>query len=767
MRPIRSTKRRPAEKTLSPPSLDLRRLGLVAVAALLVATPLIPAESVAESGAGLLLNLFWLMLFLAWAGSGAARGRLSVRCDWALLAAIAFVALVAVSGWITAASGNPRITINSVWQWVTFVVGFFLMRQWIATEIEQRAICAAIIGLAVGLAALGLYQYFVTNPEMREQFRNDPEAAYREAGIGTDPSPQMIKLLRDRVESVEPIATFALTNSLAGFLAPWLVLTAGLAVSLWQDRTRHGTLALAGVMLALVLTAGCLFLTKSRTAWLATAAGMVLLGLSSWRAGQRINWWFAAIGAAGAVLLFLGAVIAGGVDVQVFSEAPKSLLYRLEYWQATASMIRDYPWWGVGVGNFQDYYTAYKLPQASETIADPHNFILEIAATAGMFALIAFSTIFAAAAFPLRRPQEDGADPKESPAAKSTSNASPDVTTVYGVYLGALLGLLFAYPLGLVGGFRIDANLLWVGAPLAAICVGFLHPWTERGRLPAKLPVIASAVMLINFLAAGGIGFASVATSLWLLIALALAANRRPTIVIGFGRTYSILFALGAFALGVTFYVLAYRPALAANAAIRLAEEALEQGEYRTAEQNYIRAAQEDSRAPEPWRQLASLYAQDWIASGADSSLQAFERAWPEAVRRNQRSYGLWKLIGDFYFDGYRRHEKRKFLDASIQAYQQAVALYPVKGPLRAELAWRLHLDGNNLEAAGQAEVALALDRQNPHAEQKLAEFPAPEGAGADNLEHLAEKLRKLERSDGGIPPSQSSPHSSIQWTDP
>ena len=57
-----------------------------------------------------------------------------------------------------------------------------------------------------------------------------------------------------------------------------------------------------------------------------------------------------------------------------------------EYWQSTLTMIVRHPWLGVGPGNFQDYYTQFKLPAASEEIRDPHNFVLEVWATAGTFA---------------------------------------------------------------------------------------------------------------------------------------------------------------------------------------------------------------------------------------------------------------------------------------------------------------------------------------------------------------------------------------------
>ncbi len=59
-------------------------------------------------------------------------------------------------------------------------------------------------------------------------------------------------------------------------------------------------------------------------------------------------------------------------------------------------MIADHPWFGCGPGNFKSYYTRYKVPEASETIADPHNFLLEIAATAGVPALTLFLLIFVA-----------------------------------------------------------------------------------------------------------------------------------------------------------------------------------------------------------------------------------------------------------------------------------------------------------------------------------------------------------------------------------
>ncbi len=92
-----------------------------------------------------------------------------------------------------------------------------------------------------------------------------------------------------------------------------------------------------------------------------------------------------------AVLILLAALVVKGPAV--LGRAEKSFGYRLQYWQSSLDMIAAYPWVGCGPGNFQDVYTRYKLPEASEEIADPHNFLMEIWATAGTPAALAFLAV--------------------------------------------------------------------------------------------------------------------------------------------------------------------------------------------------------------------------------------------------------------------------------------------------------------------------------------------------------------------------------------
>lgn len=741
-------KSKPVRQVSSPPPpRNLRPWALGAFTALVTATPLIPSESVAELGAGLFLNLLWLLLLATWAVMAAMQGEAKVRAGATLAAIVMFVALVGVSGWL-AAEGNPRATINSVWQWSSFAVVFFLARQWVVTPCEQRAVVVVMLALAAGLAGLGYYQFFISQPQARAFFEQNPEQALREANLPPDADPQVLELFRNRVSSVEPLATFALTNSLAGFLTPWLVLAAGIGFSLGRQTLPRRLRAAAGVALVLAAIGGCFFLTKSRSAWGAALCGIILAGHYGRTGDVRRGWRAPLVVIAGLLLLFLGAVLMGGLDVEVWSEAPKSLLYRFEYWQATAALIRDHPWWGVGVGNFQTHYTAYKLPQASETVADPHNFLLEVWASSGALALAALLAFAGLAAWRLR--PAAGAEIAEPSDGAPGGPAAPDAAAassspVYAVYLGGLAGLLLAFPLGLAAQFPVAPALLVAGAPLAVACVALLHPWTLDGRLPLSLVLAAVAAMLINLLAAGGFGFASVATSLWLLVALALNLGERRPPLHTMPRPVALGVLAGSLGLVAAFYATAYRPALASAAAMAEGMELASRGRASLAEERFHAAAEADPWSRFPWESLLSLHAQEWLASGSPQARREFESAWREAVARNRNSYGLWKSIGDLYLAAYQRRQQPEDLQAAIQAHSRAVALYPARAPLRVELAWRLHLAGQDEQAATMAADALRLDQQNPHREQKLAAFPAPDGAEATNLEQLARNMRKLE----------------------
>ena len=147
---------------------------------------------------------------------------------------------------------------------------------------------------------------------------------------------------------------------------------------------------LAGMLICLIPIAACLLLTKSRSGYI--AAGVGLLWCGCYRASEGSA-------SAGncpprgrvAVLLVAAAAMVERTRRECSPERRNRSATALQYWQSSLRMIADHPWLGCGPGNFQDAYTQYKLPEASEEIADPHNFLLEIWATAGTPAALALS----------------------------------------------------------------------------------------------------------------------------------------------------------------------------------------------------------------------------------------------------------------------------------------------------------------------------------------------------------------------------------------
>ena len=289
------------------------------------------------------------------------------------------------------------------------------------------------------------------------------------------------------------------------------------------------------------MIAGCLALTKSRAGYVASAAGAAALALWTVVRGAQLSRKALLAGALVIGVLIGAAIGVGALDREVLSEAGKSLGYRLQYWQATCAMIADHPWFGCGPGQFQGYYTLYMLPDASETVADPHNFLLEICATAGLPAGLALMLAILMVAWSVLRPAAESLGQSGSPTQH--------------IYFGAVGGLLLAFALGPLATVPLGMAAFAGGLATAAIAVTGLEPWVRRGSLTAGVFTIAAAALLINLLAGGGINFAGVAGSLWLLAALCLASTERsrslPTWAAG-------AFLVTTVALGIAFYSSTY-----------------------------------------------------------------------------------------------------------------------------------------------------------------------------------------------------------------
>lgn len=76
-----------------------------------------------------------------------------------------------------------------------------------------------------------------------------------------------------------------------------------------------------------------------------------------------------------------------------------SITYRGDYWHAGIEMFKGHPWFGVGLDSYGDYYRAARTVEATlrrgpATVSNAaHNVFIDIAATAGIFAILAYIAV--------------------------------------------------------------------------------------------------------------------------------------------------------------------------------------------------------------------------------------------------------------------------------------------------------------------------------------------------------------------------------------
>jgi O-antigen ligase len=716
--------------------------------AIIVAATLIPSEGAISQASHLILIVLQMILFAATMFSqvqSERRFRFGVEEVLLVIAGL----LIFVSYWFRFDAINGRLAGNALWVWLFLLVAFLTLRRLLVTEMHRQMTAVVLLGLAVALAMHGLYQTAVTFPAQRIAFEQNPDAVLAEAGVNAPEGSVLRVQFQNRLNSLEPFSTFALTNSLAAVLAAAICfVTVIVGKQLVKSPGGWKQAIPLGVILFLLLC--CFLLTKSRSAFL--AVGFTLFVALAWTLLQRSTKGISPLWIGGGLMLLLVLVgataLLGGLDMQVLSEAPLSVRYRLEYWQASAELIREHPVLGVGPGNFQIFYTHAKLPQASETVADPHNFIVEMATNFGLPACLLILTALVWAAVVSARSiqlMEKGCD-------KSVAeNQTTDNVGNWIVLSGAVVGTLIAFPAGVLSGFSPPVDVI----PFLAI--GFVGTYLvldsdDASHLHGYLSfaaLCAATVICIHLLASGGISFPGVALMLWGWLALALPplsssaydnvwfvkqAKRKEPVADSSSKeaeddegyefdphkTAWILSGAVGLILVAGCYLTLYSPVLQSRAAIERATWELEQGNTQAGRASIAEAAALDPAWVEPWNAEFMIAAA--TADEQDANMTRLENMTEEIRRRSGPSSTAELSLGYGWLGVYRQTNTKPALRQAVTAFERAAEFYPADAFTRAELAWAYHLVGNDSAAKTAACRALELDNLHPHAERKLKE---------------------------------------------
>jgi len=684
---------------------------------------------------GLMVSLLWLVLAAVWC-----MGHLSSGRRWRPHAADLAMALLLVFHSISAVwaiwHAAPRPALNSLWIWLGMGAAYFVVRLAISSPREARGLLAVMISLAVSLGSYGLYQHFVELPETRARYEQDRERLMREAGLANvmaDPGAR--QAYENRVQSREPFGTFALANSLAGFLTPWLVVVVGLVIRRILSKNESqpaGEWPSWGLLtFLLIVLVTCLLTTKSRSAWLGSLAGIGLLGLGllARRVGAGLLRGLA-IGALALGLLAALGVWTGSLDAKVLTESNKSLRYRFEYWQGSLGIIGEHPWAGCGPGNFRDAYTQYKLPQASEEVADPHNLFVEVWATAGTPALLALVALYATLAVALLRtptvsPAPSAGSPPAGKSVSATPAAEAEADPTLAFSFGAVAGLFLGWFLTLTIEMPLTEWFFIPSLAIVPLVMYALRPWILSGsaaaaRDDARLAACGIAALTVNLLAAGGISFPGVADSLWLLMGLCITclvgwpveSTRAP---ISRVRTWVCLAALLGM-IGLCYFT-AYLPVSRQSLALRQASQS------REPEPLLLMAEQADPLSDTGAMALAEFYFERWLAASDPADLKQFESWKDRGLALRPQSFTGRQDVSNWWTRANQHSPHPAYLESAERSAAQAVALYPNSASARhhwAVAAWRLGTEPARAIARREASEALRLHALTPHDNKKL-----------------------------------------------
>jgi tetratricopeptide (TPR) repeat protein len=698
------------------------------VIGLIVVRWLIPAES-GPAGDTLWIVQLDLAAVILWVWSRLRAGNYGVRWtlfDWALWALVAAHCLSAAAVFMN--GGDRRTALNMAWEWVGMGTTFFLLRQTIQTVLDARRFAAIAVALAVVLSGLGILQHYITyrlrsreytdmiseldslekhpsaNPRRLGELRLTLEAQ----GVPTDEIGR--RHYEDRLLfSNEAFGPFALANTFAGLLLVMLILGGELYRTLPTPRSRG---LIAACAIGFVLLFYCLILTKSRTAW----TGLIVAG-AVWattvllcyglRLSRRV---LLRMGLGGLVVgvLFGIAALGKGFDAEVISEAPKSLSYRFQYWNGAAQTVAASPIFGTGPGNFRQHYLKHKLPESSEEIADPHNWLLDLWVSGGILAVVSFLACWALALLALRK-----CAPDEARRAEALELLPPWTTDLPGPVLAFLFAV--AAPVAAANGV-LDVGPLGL-LPAWIITFAVLRQNLGSARM-AKAAVGASALgLMIHLSGAGGIEMPAIAQLMLVLAALAFALRGEPPedetksarLVIAISGVGAVLFA--------SLLLTGTLPVLNRRAAIASGQQALFLGrQFDQAERSLLQAALRDPLSPEPYDKLAEAYFARWRASQPGTTPDYFAKAQDalkEAIDQDPLNPTRYRRQGELYMAKFARTNDPADAKAGAKSFERAVEIYPTDAALRSACATALSDAGNSAEAKSQAAKALELDEIN------------------------------------------------------
>ncbi len=322
-----------------------------------------------------------LILVAAFLCVWARANRKDRRFRWTGLEAGAVIVLIAG---ITSCffASNARLSLNATIDWVCLPIATITLVQLLRFR-WQRQIVVMVVLASACVQVWQVLDFRIYGLEsLWEQYLAGKEAFWQNRGVSLD-SPT-VELFERRIQANEAQGFFPHSNVASSYLVLCFLVAVGVAVELWR-RVRSSAEVVAPIAMSVVGVAmlAAIGLTKSLGGFVSLGAGLLLTAaLMKWHRWIDANHRKAfAIGWIG---FGVGVVAAVGHGTYHGSLPGASLNFRWQYWTASAEMIANHPWTGVGREYFGRNYLHYKSIESSEEVANPHNLFVQAASDWGL-----------------------------------------------------------------------------------------------------------------------------------------------------------------------------------------------------------------------------------------------------------------------------------------------------------------------------------------------------------------------------------------------
>ncbi len=605
-----------------------------------------------------------------------------------------------------------------------------LLVQLLTSAVKIRLALLLILAVGVAATVLCLMQVSFFNDDMVKNYEENPSEFLARQGVVVGGVEQF--MYEHRLYSKDIPGFLITSNSAASFFLLSVFAAMGLCVeSFWEYKNQKAWKDREQVLVALICyTLGFmfivfgLFLTQSKGGIGAFILGLGLFvilcafGKAIWK--RRLLF---------GVLLLLLVVIATGFIIHYGTQHGRlpggnSMLVRWQYWQSAAAMIRDHIATGVGGGNFPQLYMHYKIPAASETVQNPHNWILSLLSQYGPLGLIAF---LAAIFLPLYKVFGRCCGDTHL----SDGSSQPDRSNIWiGLLAVSAVMLLFVRPALVDTEFlyqRVDvrsaAYVVLYLIPAAVFIFAFiLLRAASLGdkSLGGRSDRMAIALMcgLVAVLVHNLIDFAifepGVFGVLWLFIAILAAQMHNQTDAPDNVPVLEVPKRLGAVAglviFGLVYLSVVLLPPIHAEWYFKQA-----MGDDIRRIELIKKAIAADSLSSKTAYQAAGMFKQVYQQQ-PNKDKRFLEKAFDFAhiaAERNPADFKPWRLLSEIEIllaEQAEGEQKEKYLQMAFDSIQQAIKRYPGSGKLhydRASIAEQL---GRNKIALAQYQMAVEIE---------------------------------------------------------